>query len=214
MKIDTKGWGAIVFFSFMAAIITDYYSHYLFWVFKPLTTLLILFYIFFNTSRGSYTPLIVMALLFCLLGDILLLFSWGFVYGLASFLIGHLLFSFFFIKRGADGKPWGLLLVWLIVGGLLYSQFFPQLGVLKVPVMIYIFVICLMVHLAWSLWYHKPLKSHLALAIGALFFMTSDAFIGIDRFLVEIKCSGLIILSTYWGALILMVYGFTHTLKR
>ena len=67
-----------------------------FYLLKPLTTIAILAYliIFNNPSIKKYAKRVGLGLFFCLVGDVFLLFEAYFVFGLASFLIGHMFFLF------------------------------------------------------------------------------------------------------------------------
>ena len=64
-------------------------------IFKPLTTILIIGFplLFWNDAKPKYNITILIALVFCLVGDVFLLDDDMFIYGLGSFLIGHLFFT-------------------------------------------------------------------------------------------------------------------------
>mgnify|MGYP001313302203 CR=1 FL=1 len=69
---------------------------------KPLTTLLILTLPlrFPHDQLKAYKKTVLLGLLFCLIGDSFLLFESFFLYGLTSFLVGHLCFLFAFGQGG------------------------------------------------------------------------------------------------------------------
>jgi uncharacterized membrane protein YhhN len=87
--------------SAIAAVSFDYWGcHELYEIFKPLTTVLIILIPMLYGWRAPkmYWSLTVAGLLLCLIGDIFLLDGENFVFGLASFLIAHILFTVSFVS--------------------------------------------------------------------------------------------------------------------
>ena len=78
----------------IAAIGAELFNSPLFIALKPLCTISILAYplLFRNTAINNYSKHVAMGLFFCLVGDTFLLFESYFVWGLASFLVAHLIF--------------------------------------------------------------------------------------------------------------------------
>lgn len=169
-------------------------------VLKPLTTILVTFLLFFLPKQESskFKMLIVAALLFCLLGDILLLFPTYFVFGLAAFLVGHLLFSAGFISLKGFHPDWTSFLILYAIGATLFFWLQSGLGEFMVPVGVYVLVICFMAWQGIGLFLKEKRKEFLFIAIAVLLFMFSDTMIAISKFKTDFDYSSIVILSTYW----------------
>jgi uncharacterized membrane protein YhhN len=129
--------------------------------------------------------------------------AYSFVGGLGAFLIAHLAYCALFARRALAPANRG---IWRSIPGwrqgavallcaatvAMYVVLFPHLGMLAVPVAIYMLVLCAMASLALVT---RP--AGLALALGALAFVASDAMIGIDRFLSPFPGSSYAIWFSY-----------------
>lgn len=197
--------------SALAAIAAEWggqeHRHRSFYLLKPLTTLLVIALALAATTHTteSYRHWIVAALVFCLAGDICLMFSgdrW-FLGGLSNFLVGHLLFIAALVQGvGTLMLPWWSVF-WLVV--LPLAVFIvPRTGALKIPVMVYMTVIGAM-GMAAIARHHAlgDLHSQLAL-IGASVFMLSDSALAIRQFAGPYRGAQPLILSTYWLAIVLI----------
>lgn len=183
------------------AIFCQYTQQYRwFCVLKPLTTVLIIFgaWYFADPKNKAYTKWILMALVFCLIGDTFLLDESKFVFGLGAFLIGHLLFVRSFMEKGGFKANWTTLTPLAVIGTGMYSWFFPHLGELAIPVAVYISVIVIMAWQGVNTYFWKSDKAGMMIGVAVLLFMFSDAVIAINKFIVPFKLSGVVILSTYW----------------
>lgn len=193
--------------SALSAIILDYQGFFeLYKYCKPLTTILILFYpiLFWNKNNIKYNSLIILALTFCLIGDVYLLDDSRFVYGLASFLIAHLFFSFAFTSVRGFSKNYWLLLLLLMFGGAYLLYLKSSLGDYIIPVSIYISVILFMCWQALSLGVHDKRKVLMTIGFAAVMFAFSDAVIAYNKFKNPFALSGLFILPTYWCSIYLL----------
>lgn len=182
-----------------------------FYLLKPLTTISILAYliIFKNPSTKKYVSRIGLALFFCLVGDVFLLFEAYFAYGLASFLIGHMFFLFAFIGlQGLQRAPTIITLLVLIAAAL-FLLISPKLELLFYPVLIYLIVIVLMSWQGWALSLSTQLKNIRFLGLGVSLFLFSDALIAIDKFYVTFSFVQPIILFSYWAAIYLIAQSAT-----
>ena len=110
-QTDTKR-GVINILIVVSACLAIYFGLYedktLFMFLKPLTTILVITLLLF-ASKNSNIQLgnrVTIALVFCLLGDILLLFEAYFLFGLVAFLIAHVLFSVAFVQYKGFDKNW------------------------------------------------------------------------------------------------------------
>lgn len=151
---------------------------------------------------------ILSALIFSWLGDIILTFSDNgilyFASGLASFLVAHIFYIIGFsmeIQRrrqfSAFGKkPW---LVWpfVLVFYLLIQLFWTNLGVMKIPVSIYGGCIITMFAMAVNRIWNVPKASYTLTLVGASLFVLSDSMIGYNRFVIPFEGSRLAIMVTY-----------------
>ncbi|WP_420603693.1 lysoplasmalogenase [Flagellimonas sp.] len=207
---NSKTQRAINILSFISACLAIYFDYaadkILFSVFKPLTTILILSLLFFVQSGtlSKYRSLIIVALVFCLLGDIFLLKDSYFVFGLGSFLIGHLLFASAFIKLEGFHFHWVSLLIFLAIGGGILFWLRPDLGDFELPVTIYVIVIIFMAWQGLGLFLRQKQRAYLLIALAVLLFMFSDTMIAINKFKSPFNLSGLVILSTYWMSIALI----------
>ena len=94
----------LVVISAVLAMVAQALEHKLFFVLKPLTTVLIIALAMrhWKDDHRDKTKTIVVALCFCLLGDVFLLEETYFVYGLSAFLVAHLLFAWVFLGQASE----------------------------------------------------------------------------------------------------------------
>ena len=183
---------------------------------KPLLLLSLLGYFIANAmvNRNSTFYLMVGALFCSLLGDVFLLFETNinlyFALGLASFLAAHLLFILVFIKKWhkpASTIFKGLSILLLSYGILLFFILKDSLGALQIPVILYIIGILAMVITAFRRKGKVPNSSFNLVFAGALFFVVSDSILAIDKFLIDIPLSHILIMGTYATAQYLITKG-------
>lgn len=200
------------FLSAIIAILLQYGGNtQAFIILKPLTTLFILIIPITDGNKQfkNYLIYTVLALLFCLMGDIFLLDDNQFIWGLASFLLAHILFTLSFVSIGRF-KLYLLPLVLLFLFGLSYYIFlFQNLGDLAVPVLVYMVFIVIMSWQGVSLYIRRKEAAYLLIAIAVLLFMFSDSIIAWNKFKEPFKLSGAIILSTYWLSIALLANAST-----
>lgn len=174
------------------------------YVFKPLTTLLILA-IALRQARGAvglYAGAVALGLAFSLAGDVFLMLPRDrFHEGLASFLAAHLCYIAAFTSGMglfADPVP---TVAFGVFGLLLLRLLWPGIpGRLRVPVILYVTVILTMALQATGRAARIPgIPSFLA-AGGAALFVASDALLAWDRFRAPFRSSRAAVLSTYYLA--------------
>ncbi len=173
------------------------------YLFKPLTTSSILLIALFAGDHvpETYRYWIAAGLIFSLGGDVFLMLpSDKFLYGLASFLIGHLCY----IAAFTWAAPFSLDPLWLIALALptlvLLRILVPHMGKLRIPAFCYVAAILTMVWQARGLWaFHQTTAALLAL-VGALLFLVSDSALAVRQFRGKYHWAQLIILSTYYPA--------------
>ena len=146
-----------------------------------------------------YQLLIIVGLIFCMIGDYTL--QW-FLFGLTSFLIGHIFYIFAFVSTNERKVPtWGkiaLLMYGAIMATWIASTVFSSgETMLTFAVLAYILVILIMG------WTSIRTGSTFAL-IGALLFISSDSYLAINKFVMPLPYSHEVIMFTYYSAQLLI----------
>lgn len=182
------------------------------WWLKPFIIPLLSISVFLS-GKMEFKPLLISALFFSWVGDVVLLFANQdviyFIVGLVSFLIAHLFYIVLFSKlqKVTTIKYKRFIpLVLLYLFGFL-SFLWEKLGGMKIPVIIYALVISTMLLVAIKGYFTWNSKSGKLLLIGAIFFVLSDSILAINKFYVPIYLSSFWIMSTYITAQFLIVKG-------
>ncbi|WP_452598574.1 lysoplasmalogenase [Pontimicrobium sp. MEBiC01747] len=207
----------VVFFIlvFIETIIANFEGlqglHY---VSKPLIvgSLIVYFYKYsrhLNTHTRTFTGL---ALLFSLIGDILLLFvyksEYFFIAGLIAFLTAHIMYCLVFLKqRNPAIKPYGFVIILLAYALGLFSILKSGLGDLLIPVIVYMCIILLMAVSAFLRRSKVNTPSFNLVFIGALAFMLSDSLLAVNKFYEPLALADFSIMFTYALAQLLIVFG-------
>ncbi|MFT4697568.1 MAG: putative membrane protein YhhN [Flavobacteriaceae bacterium] len=212
-----KVWSILIIISALSAIVFQYsetleYYNYA----KALTTILIVLVpiLFSKTSSKKYKNLIIIGLFFCLIGDVFLLDNAYFIAGLASFLVGHLIFTYAFLSLKRFQKKYGIFAILLFIGLSYFYYLKPSLGEITIPVGVYILVIVLMNWQALSLYALEKNKVHLMICIGAILFLISDSILAFDKFKESFSFAGVLILTTYWTAIYMFAYSTISINKK
>ena len=193
---------AVVVVTAVLAITGEYRpTRTLVYIFKPLTTILIIGVALLGVSPNPlYKTLIIIGLIFCLGGDIsLMLPAKYFIAGLVSFLIGHIFYTAAFAADGGLQLSWWLLPL-AAYGAIMYGVLHPHLGKMRGPVIAYILVILVMAWQGLTRWSVLPTTGTLLAAVGAVVFVISDSTLALDRFREKFRSARVIVLSTYWLA--------------
>ena len=160
---------------------------------KPLLMpLLILLYIpTWNQYKDNLSKLLIGALFFAFIGDVALMFvslsEHYFLLGLGAFMVTQIIYVVIFSKAGGSIKmlsqpKW--LFVLLVFGGIYFSlmySLYDQLNEMKIPVLVYGAVVCLMGFT--STMRNTNQLSYYLVFIGACFFVASDSLIAVNKFL-------------------------------
>ncbi|MDP2035213.1 MAG: lysoplasmalogenase family protein [Polaromonas sp.] len=180
-------------------------------LFKPLALGLAIVLVAAHARReradGRFDIMLLAALGFSLAGDCLLMFPGFFIPGLLAFLVAHLCYIALF-KRGV---PWmasrRALGVTLAIGAVMYAFLFNGLNpVLRIAVAAYVVVIALMAAQAIGRATVLRDRASVGVAIGAGFFMLSDALLATNKFAQPLPMAPLWVLTTYYLAQILIVF--------
>lgn len=171
------------------------------YIFKPLTTILILLIALWPQTflREPYAGAIALGLLFSLAGDVWLMLPGNyFLAGLVSFLIAHVCYIGAFASQPLPVNALWPFIPLTFFGVICLRYLWPALAEMKWPVMIYLAVIVGMTALAVSGGAAGHTPSALLAAVGALFFMASDAVLAVERFRQPFRWAKAVVLSTYF----------------
>lgn len=186
---------------------------------KPLILLGLILYFYQITKPIASTLLtksILGALVFSWIGDILLMWSHLFIYGLGAFLIAHVCYIIGFklaqsspirLEQVNFVKSFFYNLPIYLAAAFVFYLINTNLGNMKIPVIAYIIVIVSMVATARDRFKKCNPASFWQVFIGAILFFISDGAIAISRFYVEFPESGILIMGTYAIAQLLIVMG-------
>lgn len=171
--------------------------------FKPFTTLIILL-IAISTClkyKNNYSSNIIPALVFCLIGDVLLINKKYFILGLSSFLIAHICFTIAF--SSIYGFCWKVLplLLLLLIMGLFINYLKRDLHRYFLPVIFYSIAILFMNWQATGLIYMERSIPAYGVAVASLLFLFSDSVIAYTRYKKAFKSAEILVLSSYWTAI-------------
>ena len=156
---------------------------------------------------------ILLALLFSVGGDLLLLFTDRgdifFQLGLLGFLLAHASYILAYVHRGYFDNAkvaWvGLLLV--VYAVLVYLYIADGLGDQQPYVIAYMFILILLVLVALLRKSYVSRRSYLWVLAGAMLFMLSDSLLAVNTFKTAIPYAGIAIMLTYAMAQWFLVHG-------
>jgi len=217
MQMNPKTQLVLIGVSGLFAILFDLVDFSIgFYCTKPLTTLLILTLPlrFPHDQLKAYRKTVLWGLLFCLIGDSFLLFESFFLYGLTSFLIGHLCFLYAFVKQ--QGFQWPVI-PGIFLGSIAYTILFlcyDNLGALLLPVLVYIGVILIMSWQGIALQRQNKHFTFRYVGWAVVLFLFSDAVLALNKFYIPFAYSGVLILSTYWLAICLIALSASKATKE
>ncbi|BAL98729.1 MULTISPECIES: lysoplasmalogenase [Caldilinea] len=183
------------------------------YLFKPLSTALILLTALTLPEPVShlYRILIAVGLLFSLAGDIFLMLPGDFfLWGLVSFLVAHVFFVAAFLEQTGLQIHGHLLILFTLYGALLLYLLWPHVGALRLPVLMYALVLLLMGWQASERWWSMRSASTLLAMVGALLFIASDSILALDKFRAPIPHRDLLIMSSYYAALLCIAWSVHH----
>jgi uncharacterized membrane protein YhhN len=167
-------------------------------LFKLIPMWLILYYAFSQATRKKSAThwLLLSGLTFCMFGDGLLVW---FIVGLTAFLIGHLFYSAAFLSRWKFSLLRFLMIIPITLYGFIIGKeiinaiLLDGNNALVLPVSFYIIVISLM---AWS----AIMTGNKWAIAGSILFVISDSILSWNMFVSDITHSGVLIMTTYYGA--------------
>lgn len=173
------------------------YSRILIFTTKPLliTTLAIWFFFETKSKNTLFRKLILLALVFSIIGDTLLMFVENdpnrqhfFLLGLGSFLVAHIFYLSAFVKYPSNEPGLVNRKKWWITIFAIYLAFFnwfllPDVPpAMQIPVLVYSIAILMMLLSCLNLNGKIPSEAFWILFSGAFLFMVSDTIIALNKF--------------------------------
>lgn len=181
---------------------------------KPLivTSLLIWYLSYTHTCFSRLKKWIILALIFCTMGDTLLMFTGKnelfFLLGLVAFLLGHLFFIIVFIEIKKENRTplkWHYILFPMLYFVTIMVILVPKAANLQVAITVYALVIVTM--LIFALHLMDLRKGGKAIALGAMLFVISDSLLAINKFVFSLNDNGFSVMATYCAAVFLLTFG-------
>lgn len=203
-------------FSFFYLLILLYNLENIAWYLKGLLIPILWLAVYLSEDFPS-KKILLGALLFSWIGDVILLFADKaeiyFILGLVAFLISHVIYIILFNKQNKPDVPknkglffigLGFILVYLAT---MLIVLLPKLGDLQLPVIVYALTISTMLLYAFSgyLIWKKPANTYIL--VGAIIFVLSDSILAMDKFYEPIYKNSFFIMLTYLMAQYLIVIG-------
>jgi uncharacterized membrane protein YhhN len=187
------------------------YSHF---IAKPAIVISLIF-LFINTGKHLSKSIFnktLAALIFSLLGDILLMFVHTsphfFTVGLVAFLIAHVFYILAFMPhKNSKKSPLGFIIGLIVYAVFLFYILRDGLGSMLIPVIIYMLVILTMATTAYLRKNSVSELSYKLVFVGAIMFMISDSILAINKFHEPLPISNISIMITYALAQYLIVLG-------
>ena len=163
------------------------------------------------SSHSMTRRFLMLALSFSLLGDMLLSFDGFFIMGLAAFLLAQLTYTVLFLKFKHSAKYFKawlayILLYILCMASIVLPSVMENDAVLAVIIGAYMCAISAMAICAGL----QTTPSVYMTAAGAFIFVVSDSLIAMNKFVAPIEYAGIGIMSTYYTAQLLIVFGMVR----
>jgi uncharacterized membrane protein YhhN len=175
----------------------------------PLSLLFIFAWTLQPAHDAHFSGLILIALVCCLSGDVLLAFTSRrtFLFGLISFLLGHVMYATAFFTIGQVGAAMAVGTILLVVSAVwVWRWLEPHLGMMRIPVLAYIVIISIMVCGAFGVVGDPHIAPVVRAGIiaGAALFYISDLFVARQRFVVSAHVNRVLGLPLYYTAQFLL----------
>jgi uncharacterized membrane protein YhhN len=176
---------------------------------KPLIMLSLIWYYWVNSTQMANKKvrmIFLVGLIAAWTGDILLLDSNMFVFGLSSFLIMQICYGYCFWKDRKVGKKWWhYILVLGATASIVLYMIWPHAADMKIPIVCYMLAILLMSLMAYIR--SEALRGYYLVLAGTLFFVISDSVIAIHRF-TDWHLGSITVMLTYMIAQYTIVQGY------
>lgn len=188
---------------------------------KPaiVVSLLLFFWTQSQALNQTLRILVILALFFSLIGDVLLMFVQQspnyFLFGLIAFLLAHVMYVTVFLRdRNSHQNTFGFIIILLIYALGLFYFLKDGLNEMLIPVIVYMLVILSMATTAYIRRGNVPKTSYVLVLIGAFLFMLSDSILAMNKFYQPLYLSGIGIMLTYALAQYFIVLGLLKLVKN
>lgn len=192
--------------------------------FRVLTKLLLLPVLmgYLYAGEAKTSPVLYLGLFCSFLGDLLLTRSGEafFLLGMLAFIGTHLCNSWFFyrLQKGYPGKPRNLVLaiiVLVLIAGQIFYYLNDQLGTFRVPILVYMVIICSMAVMATQTLVNPSVQKIAVTCFipGAALFVLSDGLLAINKFALHNRWADMGVMLTYGLAQYFLVQGFAAYAK-
>jgi len=154
---------------------------------------------------ASYQILIVLGLIASLVGDVLLMLPANrLMQGLFSFLIAHVFYAAAFTFEGNGAAPIWYIAPFVLYGAVVLWRLWPDLGSMRIAVLIYVATILFMAWQAANRWIETEDEGAFLALMGAYLFVMSDSALAVERFKGRFRAAPFWVLSTYFAAQLLI----------
>lgn len=181
---------------------------------KPAILTLLVIYFWMNSTHLKKTTrnITLLALVFSLVGDVLLMFVNHspnfFIGGLVAFLLAHIMYISVFLKsRNKTANSLPIITILLIYASGIFYFIKDGLNDMLIPVLLYLMVILIMAATAFLRKRSTITNSYNLVFAGAVFFVISDSLLALNKFYELLLFSNISILLTYALAQYLIVLG-------
>ena len=181
---------------------------------KPALLTLLVIYFWMNSTHLKKTTrnITLLALVFSLVGDVLLMFVNHspnfFIGGLVAFLLAHIMYISVFLKsRNKTANSLPIITILLIYASGIFYFIKDGLNDMLIPVLLYLMVILIMAATAFLRKRSTITNSYNLVFAGAVFFVISDSLLALNKFYELLLFSNISILLTYALAQYLIVLG-------
>jgi len=178
-------------------------------VFKPLTTILVIVLALLQPVyiHENYRYLILAGLIFSLIGDIMLVWpKEKFIPGLISFFIAHIVFIAAFATDYGFQWDWIFLLVVIVLLAPYLWVLLRHTKEMTIPVTAYAIILTVLLWQALSRFWYFGDDRTLYIFLGSVLFVFSDAVLAYDKFVKKFRLAEVLLMITYWSALIFFAF--------
>ena len=191
---------------------------------KPLIMPILAGVFFFKTrdvEKQVPVSYVYLAMLFSFFGDVLLMFmdqgEIYFITGLIAFLFAQVFYIItyrHYLYKGSNVAGRGIRMVYsfmvIAYTVILMSSLFPHLGEMLLAVTLYTLTILTMVIMAIFRHNRTSKLSFYLVFSGAVIFLLSDSIIAINKFMMPVFYEGVLVISTYMIAQLLIITGLAE----
>ena len=185
----------------------------------------LLFLILWVNFRKEFTGihgLMITALFFSWAGDVTLEFTehheMMFMVGLLFFMVTQVLYFIIFYRTPGAAYDMRRLTLWIlpvyVYGAFLVYFLYDDLGDMRIPVIVYAFVILTMLSGAISRFGKVSRISFYLVLSGAMLFVLSDSMIAVNKFSYPFNGSRIVIMSTYITGQFLILLGIIKQYRK